>query len=520
MGFREVSVVEVKEVLRLWRQGQGVRGIARLAGVDRKTVRRYLAAAAAAGLVRAQAGELTDGHIGAVVRGAKAARVDSHGETWAFLTEHREFLDAKIKLKLRLTKVQTLLTRHTGVLVPYATLYRFAAAEFDFGRDRTTVRVADCEPGAECQVDYGRMGLVPDLAMGRSRVAWALIFTAVYSRHAFVWLTYRQTLEATIAGFDAAWAFFGGVFRVVIPDNLKAIVTKADPLNPRLNPAFVDYAQARGFAVDPARIRKATDKPRVERTVPFVRESFFRGESFRDLPDAQARAAIWCAREAGLRIHRTTQRRPAEVFDAEERAHLLPAPIAAFDVPIYADPKVHRDFHIEVARALYSVPHALVGERVRVRADSHLVKVFHRGELVKVHPRAKPGGRQTDDADYPVEKAAYAMRDIDHLRRVARSHGCHVGDYADRLLAGPLPWTKMRQVYRLLSLARRYGAPKVDTACARSLELDVVDVGRIARMLDRALEGAKTPPRPLGSNVVPLRFARAREEFTRRGSHR
>jgi transposase len=82
------------------------------------------------------------------------------------------------------------------------------------------------------QVDFGRLGLLADAEDGRRRVVQGLIFTAVYSRHMFVWPIYRQTLDDVIAGFEAAWAFFGGVFAVVIPDNMKAIVDKADALSP------------------------------------------------------------------------------------------------------------------------------------------------------------------------------------------------------------------------------------------------------------------------------------------------
>jgi transposase len=137
------------------------------------------------------------------------------------------------------------------------------------------VPVADGEPGAECQVDFGKMGLLDDPGTGRRRVAHALIFTAVYSRHCYVWLSFRQDLPAVIAGFEAAWAFFGGVFKVVIPDNMAAIVDRAHPTDPRLSQAFAEYAQARGFVIDPARVRRPTGKPRVERNVQFVRGSFF-----------------------------------------------------------------------------------------------------------------------------------------------------------------------------------------------------------------------------------------------------
>jgi transposase len=131
-----------------------------------------------------------------------------------------------------------------------------------------------------------------------------------------------------------------------------------------LNQAFVEYAQSRGFHIDPARVRRPQDKPRVERTVPFVRNSFFAGETFIDLADAQRRAEAWCRERAGLPIHGTTQCRPVEVFAVEEQPKLLPAPTERYDVPIYVTAKVHRDHHIEVAKAIYSVPGNLIGTRV------------------------------------------------------------------------------------------------------------------------------------------------------------
>jgi hypothetical protein len=271
-----------------------------------------------------------------------------------------------------------------------------------------------------------------------------------------------------------AWLFFGGVFRVVIPDAIKAIVIESDPMAPRFNTGFLEYAQARGFVIDPARVRRPMDKPRVERNVSFCRGSGFQGELFRDLEEGRLWMERWCREEAGMRIHGTTQRRPRELFELEERPRLVPAPKSPYEVPLYAEPKVARDFHIEVARALYSVPHRLVGERLWVRADSRLVKAFHRGQLVKVHPRKPPGGRSTEPQDLPDEKRAYAMRDLNYLRQGAFSHGDGVGIYAARLLDSPLPWTRMRQVYRLLGLVRRYGAERVEQACQRALDLDVI----------------------------------------------
>jgi transposase len=456
--------------------------------------------------------QLTDELIGMVCELVRPVRTDGHGESWATLAGHHDEVRVWLDDGLTLVKTHELLERK-GVVVPYRTLHRYAVEICGFGKtNRTTVRVADGEPGGELQVDFGRMGLIHDSETDRDRVCQALIFTACFSRHCNVRLTFSQATDAVISGFEAAWGFFGGVFAVVIPDNMKTVVIEADDCEPRLNEAFVEYAQSRGFVVDPARVRSPKDKPRVERTVPFVRNSFFAGETFIDLADAQARVEQWCATRAGLRVHGTTQQRPAEVFATEEAPKLLPAPAQRYDLPIYKSAKVHRDHHIEVAKALYSVPGNLIGESVEVRADSKLVKVFCRGQLVKVHPRTGPGGRVTDADDPPSERTAYAMRDLDALKRLACHHGEAVGEFTAALLDNPLPWTKMRQVYRLMGLVRRYGAERVDAACSRALEAETVDVGLIGRMLQRATESDTTPPAP-ASNVVVGRFARDASEF-------
>lgn len=377
MAFREVRVFEVREVLRLWLRGEGVRSVERLAGVDRKTVRRYVTAAETLGLVRdGGEGQLSDEFIGSVVEAVRPHRTDGRGEAWRLLGSHHRLVEDWLKKDgLTVVKVHDLLTRR-GIVVPQRTLHRYALEVCDVGRGRrgTTVRVNDGEPGDELQIDFGRLGLVFDSETGRSRVCHALIFTPVVSRYAFVWLSFRQTIEDVIAGCEAAWVFFGGVFATVIPDNMKAIVERADALEPRLCQAFVEYAQSRGFVVDPARVRSPQDKPRVERTVPFVRQSFFAGETFIDLADAQRRVEVWCRERAGMRVHGTIQARPAEVFRVEEQHLLRPAPTALYDVPIYATAKVHRDHHIEIAKALYSVPGNLIGQRVEVRADRALVR--------------------------------------------------------------------------------------------------------------------------------------------------
>lgn len=212
MAYREVTVIEVKEILRLWLAGQSLREVSRLAMLDRKTVRRYVEAGRACGLDREEGpGQLTDELLGAVVGVVRPERPRGMGTAWEALAGQRTQINDWLAEGLTLTKVHVLLGRR-GVVVSYRTLHRYAVGELGFGRRRrATVPVADGEPGSELQVDFGRLGLVPDPAAGTRRVVHGLIFTAVYSRHLFVFPTHRQTLEEVIVGFEAAWAFFAGI---------------------------------------------------------------------------------------------------------------------------------------------------------------------------------------------------------------------------------------------------------------------------------------------------------------------
>lgn len=519
MSYREVHVVEVREVVRLWLQGESQRAISRRTGLDRKTVRRYVRAARQCGCKAGEAA--TDELVGEVIGRVRSQGPGARGGSWAVCEAHREQLAGWVGKQVPLSKVQELLHRQSGVVVPYRTLHRYAVRELGFGGRRVTVRVAEGKPGEELQLDFGAVGWISE--DGRRRRVWALVLTATVSRYQFVWLTYRQTVADVVAGCEAAWAFFGGVFGVLIPDNMKAIVTTADRDAPRLTPAFLEYAQARGFVVDPARVRHPQDKGRVERAVQYVQTSLFAGESFSTLAKAQETAERWCRVTAGLRLHGTTRQRPAEHFAREEQALLRPAPEIPYEVAPWSEVRVQRDHHLTMGKALYSVPTDYIGERVSVRQGRDLVRIYHRGRLIKVHPRVGPGQRSTDPADYPRGVRELACRDQQALLAQAREAGPAIGRYAERLLEAPQPWARMRHVYRLLGLVRRYAAPAVEQACCRALEADVVDVTRVARMLEQAVEREPLATRPpLGEGRGrTLRFLRQASEYRliRGGDH-
>lgn len=514
MAFREVPVFEVREVLRLWLDGRGLRSIEKVVPPDRKTIRRIVEVSVGLGLDRDGGdGQLSDEFVSLVMAALVVRRPDRHGESWATIAGQHEVLAGWAKSKVPVVKMGELLARR-GVVVPERTLHRYVAEHFgETTAAGATVPVADCGPGEELQMDWAKLGFLVDVEMGRRRTVWALLFTSVFSRHCFVWLSFSQALGSVIAGCDAAWAFFGGVFKVVIPDNMKTIVTVADGCDPQLCEGFVEYAQWAGFFVDPARVRAPQDKARVERNVRFLKDSFWAGESFADLTEAQATVEGWCAVRAGMRVHGTTGLRPVEVFAEHEAPVLLPAPPGSYDVPIYRDAKVARDHHVQVAKGLYSVPGDLIGQTVAVRADSKLVKIYARGVLVKTHVRVPVGHRSTDVDDLPADKTIYAMRDIDRLLADAAGHGEAVGAFARQVLDHPLPWTKMRQVYKLLSLCRRYGDDRVSAACVRALDAETDSVTVVGRMLERALEAEDRATDPPPDNVIVGRFARSDDHF-------
>ena len=507
MSYREVTMLEIKEVLRRWCGGAAKKRIAAQLGLDIKTVRRYLRAARACGIAPGGAAPLNEERVAAVVAALQPDWGRPRSDVWQVCGGQREFIASHLGHGVRLSKIRRLLKRR-GVELSYAALRRFAIAELGFGRVTTTIPVADGQPGDELQIDTGWMSyLEPDL-WGRRRRLRAWIFTHGVSRYRFVYPCFPESTVSAIEACEAAWEFYSGVFRTLIPDNTKAIVQEPDALEPRITRAFLEYAQARGFQIDPARVRHPRDKARTERAVRDVRDDCFAGEHLQNLEQSRTHARHWCVHEYGLRRHSTTQRLPGEHFAADERAHLLPPPTARYDLPLWCEPRVARDQHAQVARALYSL---LVGRRLVARADSATVCFYHGLVLVKTHPRVPPGHRSTDPHDFPAEKSAYARRDVAFLERQAARHGEAVGRYAHALLDVPLPWTRMRRVYALLGLVKRHGAERVEAVCTTALAAGMLEFRRLQRMLE--LTASATAP-ATRARVIPLaRYLRPAQQY-------
>ena len=513
MAYRELSMIEVQEVLRQYSSGAGLRAIARGTGLDRKTVGKFIRAGTTVGLCPGGPPP-TEAQLAAVVTALRGPGRPPQPDAGAALQPHQAQIQAWLSERLRLTKIYRRL-RAQGVTLSYSSLYRFAQTHCSFGTPVRTVRVAEPPPGEVAETDFEVLGLWPEPATGKRRRVYGLLVTLCHSRYACLAVSLRQDRDAFLDGLELAWQFFDGVTKRLVVDNLKPAVTKADRYTPTLHKVFLEYAQYRGFVVDPTVPVHPTGKPKVERNVPYARDDFFRGETFRDLAEMQARALVWCREAAGTRVHGTTRQIPRVVFETVERPTLLPLNPAPFDRPTWADATIHPDHHIQFRRALYSVPSRYRG-RVAVRGDRRLVRIYQHGELIKTHPPLPPGGRSTDYTDYPAELTPYALRAPDRCIQQGTALGPAVGQFLTVLLEGVFPWARLRQAQALLRLAERFGAARVNAACARALAFDLVDVRRVQRILQQALETEPAPTARGALLPLPARFLRPPASFVHR----
>lgn len=512
MAFREVHRMEILEVLRRWQQGESKRNIARATGLSRNTVEKYVRAAGVS-----QGREAPDdGAVTELVRLNETGGVRDAPQSAHLVPYHDRIAAWLGDDHLQLTRIQELLARD-GIAVSYTTLRRYVRQVGLWKQPGTTVRMADWPPGEVAEMDFGELGKLVDQTSGKRQRLWAMVIVLPASRHCFVWPMLQQTLEESIAALEAAWRFFGGIPKRVILDNFPAAIAGPDALEPRLTRGFLDYCQRRGFLADPARVRKPKDKPHVERAVQYVRERFFKGASFRDLEDCRQQAERWCNEVAGLRVHGTTRQLPRVVFEAEEKHTLQPYDGVLYDVPCWREVTVHPDHHISFMQALYSAPVTTCppGTKLEVRGDGALVKLYKRGKLVKVHARQRRGGRATDPDDYPQEKTAYALRAPDRVVQRATELGPSVETFARRLFEGPLPWAKLRSGQKLLRLGEKYTGARLDAACARALSYELIDVGRLQRILLQALDVETLVPATDGPPLAG-RFARPGSAFDHR----
>jgi transposase len=494
MARRTFTVVDIVEIYVHWYAGRSKKQLAASLGVDRKTVRKYLAPAEAAGITPGGP-PMSEADWGKLVEGwfPELASRRLNQMTWGEIDPHREY----VRSLLETTTVSTIHQRlrdERGLTASLSSFRRWVHANLPEAAERSKVTVLrdEVEPGSEAQIDYGMLGQWVHPGTGKRHRIWAFVMVLACSRHMFVRpVVYLDQYAWTEAHIEA-FSFFGGVPRRLVPDNLGTGVERADLYDPKINRAYAELASYYGTLVDPARAGRPKDKPRVERPMPYVRDSFWSGREFLSLEHMQTQARTWSAEVAGRRQCRPLQgAAPAAVFEAVEAHTLRPLPRTPFVLARWSSATVGPDIHVKVGRTLYSVPYRLIGKKVDIRSTRTVVQVFHEGHLVKTHT-ATGEGKRTDTADYPPEKIAFQVKSPAWCRAKAEEVGTACTEVIGQLLEVEALF-RLRAAQGVIGLRDKHSDQRLEAACAKALAVGDPSYRTIKGIL---IAGTETDPTP------------------------
>ncbi len=450
--MNQLKVNQQQTIVALHQQGWSQRRIAREFGVDRKTVRRYLAGTN---------GSKSPSNPRTGVLALGGSGPDSLCEPW------KEVIEAALKTGLSLQRIHQDLQREHQFAGSYDSVWRFArrltaVLELPFRR-------MEVEPGAELQVDFGQGAWVVDEQGKRKRPH---LFRAVlgHSRKAYSEAVWRQTTETFLRCLENAFRFFGGVTRTTVIDNLRAAVTRADWFDPELNPKLEEFCRHYGTVILPCKPVTPRHKGKVEAGVKYGQNNALKGRQFASLAAQNQFLAEWENQVADQRIHGPTKQQVKRIFLEVEKTRLLPLPASLFPVFEEAPRTVHQDGYIEVQKAYYSVPPEYVGRKVWARWESRLVRIFNqRREQIALHTRAEPGKFATDQAHIHSHKRVLVERGADWLLDRARLIGPHSGTWAEQMYKTRGPQT-LRVLRGLLALAEKHPVAQLEAASRQAVE--------------------------------------------------
>ena len=486
---------EYREALHRMRLGASDRELARERVIGRKKATGLRVIALAQGWLDAAVPLPSEAQIHQTLKAAKSDGRAKHSS----VAPWQETIKSWHARGIQGVTIHAALVRNHGFTGHYSSVRRVLRKL----RDREPIAatmILDFGPGEAAQVDFGAGPWMIDPARGEPRRTWFFVMTLCFSRHQYVEFVRDQTVQTWLRCHHHAFNHFGGVVRRVIIDNPKCAITRATIDDPQVQRAYAECAQGWGFQISPCPPADPQKKGRVESGVKFVKRNFLPLRTFRDLENLNRQANGWVMEEAGLRIHGSTRESPLALFETE-RAMLLGLPERPPEVCAWAKVSVHRDTHVQFDRCLYSVPYALIGQELLLRATSAMVQVFdaeHR--LVASHLRGtKPGSRSSVDDHLPPAARAWKMRTPQYCLEQAERVGPACLALIRRLF-GDRVLDRLRTVQGLLRLVDNYGAGRLEAACVRIGEVDFVPVRTVRAMLERGLDRIPVPsPEPAPS---------------------
>ena len=444
----------------LYKQGKSLREIARVTGIDRKTVRR---------IVEEQNAE---SDVRMATKGKKASsKVEQYKDKIIEYLE-KDLSGVRIYEELKLV----------GMSMSYSALSRYIARIN--GKKDICVRF-HTDAGEEAQVDFGYIGMVPS-PDGKKKKAWVFNMRLSYSRLDYYEVVFDQKVETFIMCHINGFRYFGGVPKTVKVDNLKSAILEAnfyEPLHQQIYKQFADY---HGCMIIPCRVRQPQEKGKVEAGIKYIKNNFFAGREFKDYKTLQEALRNWLDNKCNNRVHGTTRKVPRELFESEERSALLFLPIRSFIFPEIMRRKVYKDCHIMVAQNYYSVPYEYVGKTVDVERDDQLVRIVYEGKQVAVHTRDNSSGKFiTNESHYPKYKNFTPKSELyreDYSKRMSE-----IGISASKLFRIILEqesYSWYRTVSGILSLKKLYSNEVIKLSCKRALSFGIVGYRKIKNICE------------------------------------
>jgi transposase len=418
--------------------------------------------------------------IGSATPLAEKRRQASLCEPW------RQAILDKLEAGLTAQRIfQDLVSEH-GFSGKYHSVRRFVRR---LGQGRPLpFRRLECAPGAEAQVDFGT-GMPIVQANGKRRRTYVLRIVLSHSRKGYSEAVYRQTTDAFIGCLENAFWYFGGTPETLVLDNLKAGVERADWFDPELNPKLRGFADHYRVAILPTRPRTPRHKGKIESGVGYVKGNALKGHVFHSLEEENRHLLDWEATVADQRIHGTIRQQVGKLFAEVERPALRPLPLARFPFFHESERKVHRDGHVEVDKAYYSVPPEYLARTVWVRWDTRTVRIFNkRFEQIALHVKREPGRFSTHAEHLAAEKISAVERGAAWLLGKVRHLGPQSSRWAEALIAAR-GIEGVRVLQGLLSLAKRHSCAELEKACESAASYGSYRLRTIRELLKR--QGAK-----------------------------
>jgi transposase len=492
MPADRLAMRQIKDILRLKHDaGLSLREIARSLNLSIGVVSKYLQLAAAAGIGWPPPAELDDE---ALARRLQPPPVVSLPNTPSpdFAELHRELRRKGVTLLLLWEEYAQAHPADHYSYSHFCVLYRQWRQRLS-----PTMRQTHA-PGDKLFVDYcGPTVPVIDSLTGEVRQAQIFVAVLGASNYTYAEATFTQGLPYWIASHVRAFEFFGGVPRLVVPDNLKSGVTKACRYEPALSRTYAEMLEHYDTAALPARPYKPRDKAKAEVGVQIVERwilARLRKQTFFTLAELNAAIRPLLDRLNQKPFRKLPGSRYSQ-FEATEKALLKPLPLRAYEYAEWKKARVHIDYHVEIDGHYYSVPHTLLKRQLDVRLTATAVECFLNNQRVAVHPRSdRQGGHSTLAEHMPKSHRAHLEWTPGRFLNWAVSIGPATRDLVQHLLTNrPHPEMGFRSCLGLLSLEKRFGKQRLEDACQRALALSSPRRSSVLSILEKGLDSQPLP---------------------------